>query len=213
MQNVFSKFKGLEVAFNQATKDANLVKSNADWSEDGQKKRLTDIKDKLYLTYSNMLNEAVKSCDLGIKDKQEGYRICKLRSPKDDNEKLYFLQFYTGVVEKMCVDEIIEFMDKDNNSLNTVYRECFAARAESYKKDLEPLSGMSQKIDRLVSEINLENVAGMKDFQEMKIVMLNIINELTRFNWIRYKLEYEDINTHKDVTVLFNLEAPIKFWY
>ena len=211
MEKIFSKFKGLDVIFDRAIKDASLIRNNSEWSEEGKNKRFADIKDKLYLTYSNMIEEAIKDCELGVKDKQEGYKICKLKNITDDSKKLYYLNYYTNLVEKMSVEEIVDFMSKDNNLLNTVYRDCFLTKAEYYKKDLAPLSNTSFKVDEIVSEINFEKVEGLKEFRDMKNTMLNIKNELINFNWIKYKIEYGDLSTHQDVTTLFNLESAFHF--
>lgn len=216
ISDIFKSFVGLNAMYTKSVNDVNILKSNKELRSEVIADKIKEVKDKLFNTYEDMLDKAIKKADLCILDKMEGYRVCNI--PKlTDEQKVYHLNFYTNVVEKLGgVDKILDFMSKDNNINNQVYREIFLLKTETYKTGAAAI-GIADfaKVDEMVKTINGDCITGIAEIRQIKDKLQSLCagGMLYSRNFIYYNLENADFKTMENVQNIFTIQDGTTLYY
>lgn len=213
ISEVYLSFKGLNALYERALNDVKLVKANTDYTGEAKTKKVKEIGDKLINTYLDMLNKGIKLCDTGVMDKMEGNRICNI--PKlTDEQKIYYLNYYTNIVEKLPFSEVIKFMEQQENINNPVYRDIWLLKADAYKNSGAELGFINfEKVDNITKTINGENLEGVAEYRELKLYLQNFANEIQgAFHFIHYNLENEDLRTLVSLNEPFMIQDGLNFY-
>lgn len=190
---IFQKFNGLNALFQKSANDIKVLQANRDYSEEYKAKQIQEIRDKLFNTYGDMLSKGIQACDTCVKDKMEGYKVCNIPNLNDE-QRLYYLNFYTNVVEKLGgVNKVMDFMENIENLNNEVYREIFLLKVDMYKDDAAKL-GLNEfaRIDNIEKTIKGEYLDGVEEYNDIRANLERIITGVPSQQVIFYNLENGD---------------------
>lgn len=197
-EKVYSKFKSLRNVYQRAVIEISQTKRNDMYSENYKDEVIKGIRNSFFEDYRKMKDAAIKEADFLIRDKKAGWLACNVNKQSAD-EKLYNLQLFSNVIDKMEVSDILEYYKKEDVLKNETLREMFLIKADSYKNKVPAMSGLNEKIDELVTTINLDNLPEVVEYNKL-------INEIENYysmgiNWNSIPLDMADGNFETTHTV------------
>lgn len=197
-EKVYSKFKSLRNVYQKAVIEISQTKRNDMYSENYKDEVIKGIRNSFFEDYRKMKDAAIKEADFLIRDKKAGWLACNVNKQSAD-EKLYNLQLFSNVIDKMEVSDILEYYKKEDVLKNETLREMFLIKADSYKNKVPAMSGLNEKIDELVATINLDNLSEVVEYNKL-------INEIENYysmgiNWNSIPLDMADGNFETTHTV------------